>query len=156
RGGRIDRGSKSHFELGEEGQAVRWVLSLGRSQRGAFAGALAAALLAGLAGTSAFAQQRADEVPAALKHVGVEEHLEAAIPLQLAFKDEQGNDVALGSYFRAGHPVLITLNYYRCPMLCTLELNGLVKGLKDLAWTAGDEFQIVTVSIDSRETPELA
>ena len=121
---------------------------------------LVAALAIGVALTGAStlsrAQERSEPVPKALERVGVEEHLGRAIPLQLTFKDEQGKDVALGSFFKPGHPVILTLNYYRCPMLCTLELNGLVKGLKDLAWTPGDEFQIVTVSIDPRETPELA
>ena len=51
---------------------------------------------------------------------------------------------------------MLTLNYYRCPMLCTLELNGLVLGMKGLTWTAGDEFDVVTVSFDPRETPALA
>jgi protein SCO1/2 len=72
------------------------------------------------------------------------------------FKDDTGRDVTLGSYFRPGRPVLLTLNYYRCPMLCTLELNGLVAGLKQLPWTPGDQFTVVTVSFDPEETPALA
>ena len=79
-----------------------------------------------------------------------------ALPLQLAFKDDRGRDVTLGSYFRPGRPVVLTLNYYRCPMLCTLELNGLVDALKGLAWSPGDEFTVVTVSFDPRETTALA
>lgn len=104
----------------------------------------------------AAAQDRQEPLPKALEHAGVEEKLDAPLPLELAFKDEGGRDVSLGSYFRTGRPVILTLNYYRCPMLCTLELNGLVKGLKGLPWTPGDEFEIVTVSIDPRETPTLA
>ena len=104
----------------------------------------------------AAAQDRLEPLPKALEHAGVEEKLGGALPLQLAFKDERGRDVSLGSYFRAGRPVILTLNYYRCPMLCTLELNGLVRGLKELSWTPGDEFEIVTVSIDPRESPTLA
>jgi len=102
------------------------------------------------------AQDRTEPVPKALSRVGIEEKFDAALPLQLPFKDERGRDVTLGSYFRANHPVILTLNYYRCPMLCTLELNGLVQGLKGLAWSPGDEFQIVTVSIDPHELPPLA
>src|SRR5258705_4917794 len=109
-----------------------------------------------LASTCAAAQDRTDPVPKALARVGVEEKLDAALPLQLVFTDDRGRDVTLGSYFRAGHPVVLTLNYYRCPMLCTLELNGLVSGLKGLAWTPGDEFTVVTLSFDPRETPALA
>jgi protein SCO1/2 len=105
---------------------------------------------------SASAQDRTEPVPKELARVGVEERLDAALPLQLLFKDDAGRDVALGSYFRPGRPVVLTLNYYRCPMLCTLELNGLVEGLKGLAWTPGSEFDVVTVSFDPRETPALA
>jgi protein SCO1/2 len=119
------------------------------------AAALATAGVA-LAFAGARAQDRIEPVPKQLERVGVEEKLDAALPLSLVFKDDAGRDVTLGSYFRPGHPVLLTLNYYRCPMLCTLELNGLVDGMKGLAWTPGDEFTVVTVSIDPRETPELA
>lgn len=114
--------------------------------------------LAGLlaACAPALAQDRIEPVPKALQRVGVEEKLDAPLPLQLPFKDDRGRDVTLGSYFKPGRPVILTLNYYRCPMLCTLELNGLVQGLKGLAWTPGDEFQIVTVSIDPNELPPLA
>jgi protein SCO1 len=109
-----------------------------------------------LAASQAFAQDRIEPVPKALERVGIAEKLDSPLPLQLPFKDERGRDVTLGSYFKGNRPVVLTLNYYRCPMLCTLELNGLVQGLKGLAWTPGDEFQIVTVSIDPRELPPLA
>ncbi|HEX4822986.1 MAG TPA: SCO family protein [Candidatus Polarisedimenticolaceae bacterium] len=105
---------------------------------------------------AALAQDRSDPVPKALEGVGVDEKRDAALPLQLLFKDERGRDVTLGSYFKPGRPVILTLNYYRCPMLCTLELNGLVDGMKNLAWSPGDEFDVVTVSIDPREMPPLA
>ena len=109
-----------------------------------------------LASAESWAQDRIEPVPKQLARVGVDEKLDAALPLQLLFKDDAGRDVTLGSYFRPGHPVVLTLNYYRCPMLCTLELNGLVEGMKGLAWTPGDEFTVVTVSFDPRETPTLA
>ncbi len=115
-----------------------------------------AALVVALFSVPAMAQDRIEPVPKQLAHVGVEEKLDAALPLALVFKDDAGKDVTLGSYFRPGHPVVLTLNYFRCPMLCTLELNGLVDGMKGLAWTPGDEFTVVTVSIDPRETAELA
>jgi protein SCO1/2 len=117
--------------------------------------ALACAACA-LAVAEAPAQDRIEPVPKPLARVGIDEKLDAALPLQLLFKDDAGRDVALGSYFRPGHPVLLTLNYYRCPMLCTLELNGLVHGMKGLSWTPGDQFTVVTVSFDTRETPSLA
>jgi protein SCO1/2 len=115
------------------------------------AGAVLATVCAGAA-----AQDRIEPVPKPLERVGVEERLDAALPLSLVFKDDAGREVTLGSYFRPGRPVLLTLNYYRCPMLCTLELNGLVDGMKGLAWTPGDEFNVVTISIDPRETTALA
>jgi protein SCO1/2 len=117
---------------------------------------LALAATCGSAFVPARAQDRTDPVPPALVHVGVDEHPDGALPLQLAFKDDAGRDVTLGSYFRPGHPVILTLNYYRCPMLCTLELNGLVAAMKELAWTPGGEFSVVTVSIDPEETVALA
>jgi protein SCO1/2 len=116
----------------------------------------AACAVGALASGAVPAQDRIERVPTQLARVGVQEKLDATLPLQLVFKDDAGRDVTLGSYFRPGHPVLLTLNYYRCPMLCTLELNGLVEGMKGLAWTPGDEFTVVTVSFDPRETPALA
>lgn len=62
----------------------------------------------------------------------------------------------LGDYFDGARPVILTLNYYRCPMLCGLQLNGVVAGMEELDWTPGVEFEMVTVSIDPLETPELA
>jgi protein SCO1/2 len=111
---------------------------------------------AALAHAPAVAQDRIEPVPKALERVGVTEKLDAPLPLELTFKDDRGRDVTLGSYFRPGHPVLLTLNYYRCPMLCTLELNGLVDAMKGLTWSPGDEFTVVTVSFDPRETTTLA
>ena len=100
--------------------------------------------------------QLADQVPEVLEEVGVTEHLDAKLPLDLEFRDEEGNWVELGSYFDGERPVILTLNYYRCPMLCGLMLNGVVDGLAEMAWTPGAEFEIVTISINPLETPELA
>lgn len=111
--------------------------------------------LLGLASASA-AVERMEPAPKQLEEVGITERLDASLPLQLVFSDEQGNEVALGSFFEPNRPVILTLNYYECPMLCTLQLNGLVEALKELDWTPGREFEIVTVSIDPREKPELA
>ncbi len=108
------------------------------------------------AATTVIAQDRIEPVPKALQRVGLVERLDAPLPLEQAFKDDRGRDVTLGSYFRPGHPVVLTLNYYRCPMLCTLELNGLVDAMKGLAWSPGDEFEVVTVSFDPRDTTMLA
>lgn len=108
-----------------------------------------------MAGALSEAQVVAD-VPEALQDVGVDEHFDAEVPLDLEFKDEDGRTVRLGDYFKPDRPVILTLNYYRCPMLCGLQLNGFLQGLKDLSWMPGDEFEIVTISIDPLETPALA
>lgn len=102
------------------------------------------------------AADRQEPLPRSLEGVGVDEKLDATIPLDLVFADERGRPVRLRDYFRAGKPVVLTLNYYRCPMLCTLILNGYVESLKGVGWIPGREFESVTVSIDPRETPPLA
>jgi protein SCO1/2 len=118
-----------------------------------FAIATGLAVMLAVGGASA---QLADQVPEQLEDVGITEHLDDRVPLDLEFKDEDGQPVRLGDFFDGDRPVILTLNYYRCPMLCGLQLNGLVNGLEDLAWTPGQEFEIVTVSIDPLEAPALA
>ena len=100
--------------------------------------------------------QLVEQVPEALEEVGITEHLDAKLPMDLEFRDEDGISVTLGSFFDGERPVILTLNYYRCPMLCGLMLNGLVDGLEQMEWTPGQEFEIVTVSINPLETPALA
>jgi len=100
--------------------------------------------------------QRAERLPPELEGVGITERLNELLPLELEFTDENGKNVKLGDYFSAGRPVLLTLNYYACPMLCTLQLNGLVEGLRGMSWTPGRQFEMVTVSFDPRETYRLA
>lgn len=80
----------------------------------------------------------------------------AQVDLDLRFHDHTGKVVRLGDYFQDDKPVLLTLNYYQCKMLCTEQLNGLVKSLRTLDWTAGDRFNLVTASIDFREGLPLA
>jgi len=115
---------------------------------------LAGYLIAAAAGR-AFGQPN-DAVPKETEGVGVTEHPGAVLPLELMFRDENGRDVRLKDYFAGSRPVILTLNYYRCPMLCTLQLNGLVDALRRMEWTPGRQFEIVTVSIDPLETPPLA
>lgn len=95
-------------------------------------------------------------LPDAAARADIEEHLDSTLPLDLEFTAEDGRVVKLRDYFTQSRPVLLTLNYYSCPMLCTLQLNGLVDALKQLDWTPGQEFQIVTASINPFETPDLA
>lgn len=125
----------------------------------ALALALAVALL--LPPPAAVAQEdatdsRREPLPLGLEGVGITEHLNEKIPLDLKFVDEDGRDVLLSDYFEGDKPVILTLNYYRCPMLCTLQLNGLIHALQELKWMPGQEFEVVTVSIDPTETPNLA
>lgn len=94
--------------------------------------------------------------PDILKEVGVEQRLGEQVPLDLSFRDEAGRTVQLSEYFKKGRPVVLTLVYYECPMLCNQILNGLVGTLDGVSFTPGKEFEIVTVSFDPRETPELA
>ncbi len=78
----------------------------------------------------------------------------AQVPLDLAFNDESGQLVTLRQYF--GKPVILALVYYQCPSLCNMVLNGLVRSVKDLTLTAGEDYDVVAVSFDPRETPEMA
>ncbi len=93
--------------------------------------------------------------PAALKNVGIDQRLNNQLPLDLHFRDESGRDVRLGEYF-GKRAVILTPVYYGCPMLCSQILSGLVSGLKPLSFSAGKEFEVVAVSFDPTETPELA
>lgn len=119
-----------------------------RHTRFAAAGALAAMMFA----AAAFA---ADTRPEALRGVDVVQKLDQPVPLDLELRDEAGKAVRLGEFF-GDKPVLLTLAYARCPMLCPMVLDGLVRSLRPLSWDVGKEFQMVTVSIDPRETPEQA
>jgi protein SCO1 len=87
--------------------------------------------------------------------VGIEQRLNEKIPLDLVFRDEQGKAVPLSDYF-GKKPVILVLAYFRCPRLCSLVLNGLVDGLRKIDYEIGDQFTVITVSIDPREGPPLA
>lgn len=100
---------------------------------------------------------QAAEVPAELEGVGITEHLGSRVRIEkYSFKDDQGQSVRLADYFQEKKPVILALVYYQCPQLCNLILNGLQSAMKDMAWTAGKEFELVAVSINPTETPELA
>ena len=99
---------------------------------------------------------RSEPLPDELEGVGIEERPDAALPLDAVLVDEQGREVRLGQYFDGERPVVLNLGYYSCPMLCGLVMNGLLDALKELSWTPGDEFRVVTLSIDPGETATLA
>jgi protein SCO1 len=93
--------------------------------------------------------------PELLKEVGIDQKLNAQIPLDLAFRDEHGNPVELAQFFGA-KPVILTLVYYNCPMLCTQVLNGLDRSLEQIPMEIGKDFDVVTVSIDPTDRPVVA
>jgi protein SCO1/2 len=115
---------------------------------------VASLAVAGLAVHSRTARGQSG-LPPQLQKVGFDQRLGEQVPLDTTFVDESGHTVQLGKYFH-GKPVILVMAYYRCPMLCTLVLNGLVQGMLDMSFDVGNQFEVVTVSFDPRETPDLA
>jgi protein SCO1 len=105
--------------------------------------------------TSALAD-RTESLPPELVDVGITELPGARIPLELPFVDSDDGRVTLGQFFDGIHPVILTLNYSDCPMLCSIQLNGLLDALRAMPWNLGQQFQVITVSIDPLETPQRA
>ena len=94
-------------------------------------------------------------LPEALSDVGIDQKLNEQIPLDLEFRNESGEAVKLGDYF-GNKPVVLSLVFYECPMLCNQVLNGMVSAFRVMSFRPGEEFEVVTVSFDSRETEALA
>jgi protein SCO1/2 len=88
--------------------------------------------------------------------VDVIEKLGDRVPADLQFVDENGKQVKLGDYLHDGKPLLLTLVYYRCPMLCSLVLNGVVGAMRQQAWKLGDQYRVLTVSFDPEDKPDVA
>lgn len=99
---------------------------------------------------------RVGELPKELQGLEVAEKQGAQIPRELAFRDETGATVTLGSYLDGELPVLLTFNYSSCPMLCSVQLDLLARALPKIDLRAGRQYRIVTVSLDPKETPEVA
>ncbi|MEE8452430.1 MAG: SCO family protein [Thermoguttaceae bacterium] len=97
-----------------------------------------------------------NRAPKELEDVGVEEHFDTQIPLDTPFIDSGGNKVTIGQLFDGTRPVVLTLNYSDCPMLCILQLNGLTDGMKRAPLELSTEYQVITISIDPLESPERA
>ena len=104
---------------------------------------------------SEYPTQNIDVRPELLKNVGIDQNLNKSIPLDLTFRDETGQTVKLAQFFGKG-PVILSLVYYNCPMLCTQVLNGMERSLKAVPMDIGKQFSVVTVSIDPTERPTLA
>jgi protein SCO1 len=115
-----------------------------------------------LLASSAFAQMNngimsppANTRPPQLENVGIDQHLDAQVPADLAFRDETGRAVALGDYF-GRKPMVLNLVYYNCTMLCGQELAGLASAMRLIKFDVGDQFDVITVSFDPHDTPEMA
>lgn len=119
---------------------------------------LGATLLLQAVPVSAALQQEAETMTvkgSALENVTIEQNLNAPLPLDASFRDETGKAVRLGDFF-GRRPVLMAFAYYKCPMLCTLVLNGIVRVLNGVTLEPGNDFDVVVISINPSETPELA
>ena len=100
--------------------------------------------------------QRTGHTPAQLQDVGIDEQLGERIPGDLVFYDEQGREVELSSFFDGHRPVLLALVYHECPMFCNLVLHGLSTAVAEMDWTPGIQYDVLAVSFNPRETPEIA
>jgi protein SCO1/2 len=99
----------------------------------------------------------ATEKPPALEGVEITEHLGKQLTLEtLTFRNEENKSVPLTQFFKSGKPVILTLVYYKCPMLCNLVLNGVLDSIKKIDWNVGTQFEVITVSINPNEGAELA
>jgi protein SCO1 len=97
----------------------------------------------------------ANTLPPRLQNVGIEQHLDAQVSPDLTFRDETGKTVKLGDYF-GRKPLILNLVYYNCTMLCGEALSGLSSAMKLVKFDLGNQFEVITVSFDPRETPEMA
>lgn len=128
----------------------------GRERRSRFAGALALLLAAVLSPPPAAAHERIDPQDRILQSIGVDEHLGDRVPGDATFRDHAGKTVRLGDYFGNG-PILLTLNYYTCPMLCPLTLQSLLNTTGEVEGISlGSEYRVLTISIDPEDTVERA
>jgi protein SCO1/2 len=96
-----------------------------------------------------------DQLPQVLQRVGVTQRLNQMLPLDAQFVDDTGKNVRLGDYF-GKHPAILSLVYYNCPMLCSEEMDGIASALEMVRLTPGKDFEIILISIDPSETPEIA
>ena len=94
--------------------------------------------------------------PDQLQNVGFKQHLNETLPLDAAFKDEYGRPVTLGKYFDGKKPVILAFVYFTCPMLCTQVMNGISSSLRALSFTPGQDFDVVLISFDPKDTPAAA
>lgn len=102
------------------------------------------------------AQQNSSAPPQLPGKVAIVQHMGAQLPMNEMFRDDTGRVVRLGDYFKSGRPVLLDFMYYRCPMLCSMVLEGTTSALTELKLDVGKDFDVITVSIDPRDMPNDA
>jgi protein SCO1 len=141
----VERSSTAHSAAAAGLRPWRILLSL----------VLLASTAFGQAMTKGIMSPPANVRPPYLQNVGIEQHLDAQVPADLAFTDDTGRPVKLGDYF-GKKPLILNLVYYNCTMLCGEALAGLSGSMKMIKFNAGDEFEVVTVSFNPKETPAIA
>jgi protein SCO1/2 len=120
---------------------------------GAWAGLLALSLQAGANSPS---NMTSDEKPRELEGIGITEQLGTTLNLDEMVRNEKGESVPLRSFFGGHKPVILSFVYFSCPGLCNFHLNGLTETLKQVDWSVGEKFDVVALSFDSKEKPDLA
>lgn len=147
------RGNKSCLSVG----AMRW---LSESVSAGFpillAVLIAVCLIAPVASAGPMAPDVVTDNSQLLQKAGIDQKLNAQVPLDLTFRDSTGKTVKLGDYFKSGKPVAFSLVYYGCTMLCPMTLDGITKSLKELQLTAGKDYNVVIVSFNPAEGPKMA
>jgi len=91
-----------------------------------------------------------------LEGVDIIDRLDAQVPLDAAFRDERGNAVTFGQVLPKDRPAILQIGYLRCPMLCSLVMNALVRGIQGVDWTVGDQYDVICLSVNPNEGPDLA
>ncbi|MGE0785917.1 MAG: SCO family protein [Sandaracinaceae bacterium] len=135
-------------------RAATWILAIALGASGVVASVGRASAQDGV--PSAEGGPVSPDAPPGLENVGVDEHLGRSLPLDLRFRDHTGRVVRLGDLITGERPVVLNLVYHQCPTFCSLVLDGTVAALRQQAWTVGREVDVLTISIDPRDTPEIA
>lgn len=113
-------------------------------------------MLSSMPAFSQMADPSSDRLPAQLGYVAIEQRLDQQVPLELPFRDENGKTILLGDLFQPGRPVILSLVYFNCAMLCSQVLAEMAHTMRRLKFDAGKQFEVVTVSFDPRETTSMA
>lgn len=118
--------------------------------------ALAVAVFALVCGTWSTPAQASGVARQVMQHINVDEKLDAPLPLDSQFLDQDGRAVRLGEYFGGKRPVLLILAYHSCPVLCSMVQSAAATALRDVKWSVGNQYDVVVLSIDPHDTPQRA